>query len=60
MALPVVAWLGVADWLHISGHGVLAGAIRTAVHGRRLSEEVVMDLTGDERERVLEVLTDHG
>ncbi len=59
LALPVVAWLGVADWLQVGGNRVLAGAIRTAVHGRRLSEEVVMDLTGDERERVLEVLTEH-
>ena len=60
IALPEVAWLGVADWLQIGGHGVLAKAIRTAVNGRRLSEEVVMDLTGDEREQVLEVLMDPG
>ncbi len=31
-----------------------------AMNGRRLSEEVVMDLTGDEREQVVEVLTEHG
>ena len=60
LVLPVVAWLGVADWLQVGGDSTLAGMLRTAVKGRRLGEEVSLELTGDERERVLEVLTDHG
>ncbi len=56
MVLPVVAWLGVADWLQVGGDNTLAGMIRTAVKGRRLGEEVAVDLTDDERERVLDVL----
>ncbi len=56
MVLPVAAWLGVADWLQVGGDRSLAGMIRTAVKGRRLGEEVSVDLTDDERERVLDVL----
>ncbi len=56
MVLPVVAWLGVADWLQVDGDRLLAGAIRTAVKGRRLGEEVAVELTDDERERVLDIL----
>ncbi len=58
MELPVFAWLGVADWLKIGGDGALAGAIQAAVQGRRLGEEVIVDLTEDERERVMAVLTE--
>ncbi len=57
MVLPVFAWFGVADWLQVGGDGTLAGAIRAAMQGRRLGEEVVVDLTDDERERVMAVLT---
>ncbi len=56
MVLPVFAWFGVADWLQVSGDGTLAGAIRAAMKGHRLGEEVVFDLTDDERERVMAVL----
>ncbi len=56
MVLPVVAWLGVADWLQVGGDIALAGSIRTAMTGRRLGEEVSMDLTDDEHERVMAVL----
>ncbi len=56
MVLPVVAWLGVADWLQVGGDIALAGSIRTAMKGRRLGEEVSVDLTDDEHERVMVVL----
>ncbi len=56
MVLPVVAWLGVADWLQVDGDSALAGMIRTVVKGRRLGEEVAVNLTDDERERVMAVL----
>ena len=56
MVLPVVAWLGVADWLQVGGDIALAGAIRTAMKGHRLGEEVSVDLTDDEHEQVMAVL----
>ncbi|MDP9472700.1 MAG: hypothetical protein M3Q71_18880 [Chloroflexota bacterium] len=53
----VLVWLGIAQRLHDRGDGTLAGAIRAAMNGHRLGEEVAFALTDDERERVMAVLT---
>jgi hypothetical protein len=49
---PVVVWFEIAHQLYRQGDGALAQAIRRAMDGRRLNDEVAFDLSADEQEWV--------
>ena len=55
---PVFAWLEIAAQLEALGDDALAGAITTAMTGRRLGDDAPFELTEDERERVRAVLAE--
>lgn len=55
---PVLVWRELAQRLHDRGDGALARVIRAAMDRRRLDELAPLDLTDDERARVMAVLAE--